>query len=709
RLFGLGYVHQQCSSCRMLSPGAFDATFEDLVGLVKASRRHNLLGKSGTWEEFLKKQGQRGGLDPKRHSRDVLEAYANDLIDVGLEGAASSSAAVLGRTANFAKDFVERYLKWSKKVRKDAAKGRGNLPGDPACSDGTDSQQHPQQQPETDLDTQQVSVWSLIRRTRAHPKYGMHYSLLPSYSSGWTRIKRAHLSADVRPRLLALDCEMCATEEDDSALLGVCVVDEFGEVLYQSIVRPEGRIKDLRTALTGVTEADLVSIKVTAKDAQRAVCKLLEGDGSNGRPVVLVGHALHHDLMALRLDHQPVIDTSLIFSYRNLPSCIPGLKDLARAMLGVEMRKRAGGTHDSMEDAAVAMRLVMRELQMAVPSPPLEPPQVKVPATELVKLMAYALPEGMGPVEAEQALRAAFAAAGAPTFERVEVIPDNSKQVFLVFAKPSVANEGFKKLPGKMEKDWLGRYYKEVSLGSDKGQRCKVRKMACHNGMAFGSVDGSTKPAHKRPAKRTRSADRSVGHEVGAGGEESTGVATQQGFGRKVKRQKRVHGGDEDPLKAAGVRRREDGDASAWQRGTTAAAAAAAAASMAPVPVAMGVGSSARPAEIASVAAAAESDDQRPRIMTQRQKRGDGENGQTTQHAPVATTSAVPPANGAAIPACSSHAPPTAADRRDRAKSVREDKERKRKRDKEAEGKESDGGVAEGKEGTTKKARKDAR
>ena len=30
----------------------------------------------------------------------------------------------------------------------------------------------------------------------------------------------------------------------------------------------------------------------------------------------MVGHAVHHDLLALRLDYLPVIDTSLIISYR---------------------------------------------------------------------------------------------------------------------------------------------------------------------------------------------------------------------------------------------------------------------------------------------------------------------------------------------------------------------------------------------------------
>ena len=54
------------------------------------------------------------------------------------------------------------------------------------------------------------------------------------------------------------------------------------------------------------------------KDAQHAVAQLLQGANA-----VLAGHALHHDLLALRLDYQPVVDTSLLFSYRCAP--LPGL------------------------------------------------------------------------------------------------------------------------------------------------------------------------------------------------------------------------------------------------------------------------------------------------------------------------------------------------------------------------------------------------
>lgn len=62
--------------------------------------------------------------------------------------------------------------------------------------------------------------------------------------------------------------------------------------------------------VAGITHADLESVTETAHDAQRAVRKALAGG------VVLVGHALHHDLKALKIEHQPVIDTSLIFQYR---------------------------------------------------------------------------------------------------------------------------------------------------------------------------------------------------------------------------------------------------------------------------------------------------------------------------------------------------------------------------------------------------------
>ncbi len=58
-------------------------------------------------------------------------------------------------------------------------------------------------------------------------------------------------------------------------------------------------------------------VTTTRSEARRKVKSLLlESWRACGVPTILVGHALNHDLEALRLDHQPCIDTALIFCYQ---------------------------------------------------------------------------------------------------------------------------------------------------------------------------------------------------------------------------------------------------------------------------------------------------------------------------------------------------------------------------------------------------------
>lgn len=170
-------------------------------------------------------------------------------------------------------------------------------------------------------------------------------------------------------RLLALDCEMCATASDSKALLQVALLDQQGAVLLkvccargahrlcldserrktalhcfanacvsdmhacflacalsirrpslrclprpalqtrQALVRPPEPVTDFRSELTGITAADLAGVTDDrAAVAARVAALLTPG-------TVLVGHSLHYDLEALHLDHQPVIDTAMLFSY----------------------------------------------------------------------------------------------------------------------------------------------------------------------------------------------------------------------------------------------------------------------------------------------------------------------------------------------------------------------------------------------------------
>ena len=70
----------------------------------------------------------------------------------------------------------------------------------------------------------------------------------------------------------------------------------------------------MRTTTNG---AHVQGVTTTRSEARRAVKRLLLESVRRGEgPTILVGHALHHDLAALRLDHAPVIDTALIFSYQ---------------------------------------------------------------------------------------------------------------------------------------------------------------------------------------------------------------------------------------------------------------------------------------------------------------------------------------------------------------------------------------------------------
>lgn len=68
------------------------------------------------------------------------------------------------------------------RATQDAAKGRGTVPEPPAEAAAASTS--------TPTSTGGVSVWSLVKRTRAHPKYAANYDSLPSYTPGWTRVKR---------------------------------------------------------------------------------------------------------------------------------------------------------------------------------------------------------------------------------------------------------------------------------------------------------------------------------------------------------------------------------------------------------------------------------------------------------------------------------------------------------------------------------------
>lgn len=152
-------------------------------------------------------------------------------------------------------------------------------------------------------------------------------------------------------RVMGMDCEMVGvgTGGQDSILARVSIVNHFGHVLYDKFVAPREKVTDYRTEVSGVRPEDLAGAP-DFKQVQTEVAELIKDR-------LLVGHAIHHDLKVLFLDHPKKLirDTSKYKPFRAaFGGRTPGLKALTERFLGVKVQT---GEHSSVQDSQAALRL----------------------------------------------------------------------------------------------------------------------------------------------------------------------------------------------------------------------------------------------------------------------------------------------------------------------------------------------------------------
>ncbi|XP_044135700.1 RNA exonuclease 1 homolog [Bufo gargarizans] len=157
--------------------------------------------------------------------------------------------------------------------------------------------------------------------------------------------------SDGNPGIFSVDCEMCYTTHG-LELARVTVVDPSLQVVYDTFVKPDNEIIDYNTRLSGVTEENLKNITTSIRDVQAIMLNLFSAD------TILIGHGLENDLTALKLIHDTVVDTSIVFPHRLGFPYKRALRSLIADYLRRIIQDNVSG-HDSSEDATACMELMI--------------------------------------------------------------------------------------------------------------------------------------------------------------------------------------------------------------------------------------------------------------------------------------------------------------------------------------------------------------
>jgi len=295
------------------------------------------------------------------------------------------------------------------------------------------------------------------------------------------------------PQAIAIDCEMCETEDpvskqkNPNALCRISVIDAENpdQVLIDTLVKPAWPVTDYRTWVNGLSKEDLDPVQFTTRHAQAFMVALCSDQ------TVILGHAVHNDLAAMRMEHYCVGDSALLFQANDSETATVSLKDLAQSILQKEMPL----VHDSVNDARASLACLdhYREKKGDVEKIVRTSTNRRRGTQTHHQLFVHRIPKMCKPSH----LHKMFVEHTAIAPEEVEDIDFASKtgKTHVNFKSKNHAMLAFDALEGPGEKDKSGRMQKKVYLRG--GDYIRIRKMNFEDGHEF--PDGKIAGGNKSP------------------------------------------------------------------------------------------------------------------------------------------------------------------------------------------------------------------
>ncbi|KAJ3677280.1 hypothetical protein LUZ60_003004 [Juncus effusus] len=409
----------------MGKPKLATADKEILVEIVRLTQKLKLNGSEGGWKDFLVRNDRKLGTsvsDPARRTKEILMAFLSTFPS---------------ETQKYFDNMVRRIVE-----RK-----------------GLDL--HLRKFPESES-----PELKLVRMTAEHSDYSRNFSF-QSYNNDWKVMPIGKASKVINSKsLIAIDCEMVSCKDGTEALVRVCAVNRNLEVKLDTLVNPNKPIDDYRTNITDISAEDLEEVTVSLSDVQKLLKKILK------KGTIVIGHSLHFDLLALKIDYPLVIDTTNIFKYSDLPlGASPSLNNLCKTILGKAVREDRE-PHNCLNDAKAAMQIVLQKLEKGY-NEPLQVSSIYVSESDLAKLLVHRVPLCVP----HQNLRNVFP--GNPKIDTNIRMKGRFYSTYVEFGNCREADEAFHALDGVEEEDKIGRPQKLVVCKHDNkpvGIIC-VRKM----------------------------------------------------------------------------------------------------------------------------------------------------------------------------------------------------------------------------------------